>query len=925
MRTLSRRALVSAALALSLSAAEGSAQSVQLPLDTYQVQGGFRNGDEQLPYSVYCGARPSCHHLGEDVSASVGTPVKAVADGVVIYSRKNRRGYGQYVVIAHTAPVPFVSIYAHLSRQTLYPMRGLGSVRRGDVVGYIGSKAENGGFDPHLHFGVYNSAHLADGLFHYWGSAPNPDGDDVDIDPLGRPVGGRHTAPGAFIQALISQSTSVARPDAFTMHQGSSFASPAPGVPGVPGILDNDDVQGQLQSVEFIGAPAGLNVTEPRRGFFVFTPAPTFVGSVTFSYRIVTSTGTSAPATVAIQVSPLPTPPVARDDSGPAYSVTQGGLLNMPAPGVLSNDTYELGATVEFIAPLPAGFTGSTDGSFSLDLSATPSVVGTLGWQYRIRSVVNGDSNVATVAIQVTPTTVPDFFDHFNRPNGAVGNGWIDMSSNAQGNLVIGNGALSTPGPNGTGGVYRSVDTSRSITLSARFTYLNGFGGALYRYDTALLFGSDGVGESGYGVLFTRGDQNYADSAVHLVYNGTVLQTLQSTFQFADSVSTTFTWSPDGSVVGSASDQVNVFNFAFGARFVTLPGQNLAVRLGFPDGRSGVIVNPTVDDLGLTYGASTSSAAFTNPTGGWIVRSDGRVTSMPIPPTPAGLYVGIQGLFRTLPANIDDWNSTNSCYGASGSYSTALGSDLRIAYGRPIDLFVDMGLGSANCTSAGTYYAVLADPATRQHLHVYSIHWNGVLRSPTYTYTNGLGFGTDVLGNQWNVWSANGSNIWNWQQDYVGGYLHYRFLINNYVGFYCSGSCRYQNVWSKDPTTGFELSDVVSHDVGLIPENYQNGHTYSVDVQWSATGYRVSTVDLTDGSVIPDSDVTRPVTATTYSSWTWGTSEWGPSGSSFSYRESIDHARLWQSSVYGEAATGVSGGGGDIRTDAVPVMEPVPQ
>jgi|GEM_PF-4439939 len=192
------------------------------------------------------------------------------------------------------------------------------------------------------------------------------------------------------------------------------------------------------------------------------------------------------------------------------------------------------------------------------------------------------------------------------------------------------------------------------------------------------------------------------------------------------------------------------------------------------------------------------------------------------------------------------------------------------------------------------------------------------LTASTYTYTNGLGFGTDVQGHPWNVWGANGSNVWSWGASYNGGYLHYSFKVLDYADFYCSGSCRYHNIWSKDPTAGFELADV-RHDHDLFPESNENDHQYQVDVQWSATGYRVSVFDLTSNQAYSDQFIPVTVTPQTFDSWTWGTSLWSATDGSYVDETPTQHATQWTATVYGQGPTGVSGGGGDIRTDAMRV------
>jgi murein DD-endopeptidase MepM/ murein hydrolase activator NlpD len=85
-------------------------------------------------------------HKGVDISAAAGTPVRATADGIVVYSRFES-GYGRLVVIDHGAGVQ--TYYAHLSR--FYVHAGQ-EMRRGDVVGSVGSSGR--ATSPHLHYEV---------------------------------------------------------------------------------------------------------------------------------------------------------------------------------------------------------------------------------------------------------------------------------------------------------------------------------------------------------------------------------------------------------------------------------------------------------------------------------------------------------------------------------------------------------------------------------------------------------------------------------------------------------------------------------------------------------------------------------------------------------------------------------------------------
>jgi murein DD-endopeptidase MepM/ murein hydrolase activator NlpD len=93
-------------------------------------------------------------HNGIDYEGKVGEPIVAAADGVI-----NHQGwyfqYGRTVKISHADN--FETLYAHMSRFE----NGLGpgsTVKKGDVVGYVGSTGRSTG--PHLHFSV-----IVDGQF----------------------------------------------------------------------------------------------------------------------------------------------------------------------------------------------------------------------------------------------------------------------------------------------------------------------------------------------------------------------------------------------------------------------------------------------------------------------------------------------------------------------------------------------------------------------------------------------------------------------------------------------------------------------------------------------------------------------------------------------------------------------------------------
>jgi murein DD-endopeptidase MepM/ murein hydrolase activator NlpD len=86
-------------------------------------------------------------HLGIDIGAPGGTPVKAAMSGRVISTGYND-SYGNFVVIAHHSG--YRTLYGHLSAIKTRPGAFVGLA---EVVGNVGSTGKSTGF--HLHFTVY--------------------------------------------------------------------------------------------------------------------------------------------------------------------------------------------------------------------------------------------------------------------------------------------------------------------------------------------------------------------------------------------------------------------------------------------------------------------------------------------------------------------------------------------------------------------------------------------------------------------------------------------------------------------------------------------------------------------------------------------------------------------------------------------------
>ena len=85
-------------------------------------------------------------HNGIDIPAPHGTPIYATADGIV--GRAQRLGgYGNYVEVEHGNAIQ--TRYGHMSSYVVVPGQ---SVKKGDILGYVGSTGRSTG--NHLHYEV---------------------------------------------------------------------------------------------------------------------------------------------------------------------------------------------------------------------------------------------------------------------------------------------------------------------------------------------------------------------------------------------------------------------------------------------------------------------------------------------------------------------------------------------------------------------------------------------------------------------------------------------------------------------------------------------------------------------------------------------------------------------------------------------------
>ncbi|MGE5392978.1 MAG: M23 family metallopeptidase [Candidatus Saccharibacteria bacterium] len=127
------------------------------PMDGVLTQGYGNTGFTKLGYTF---------HNGIDVAGPAGTPIYAVADGVVEDTDMNQNAsYGNWVTVRHTiqtkaGPHQLISLYAHM---TSFRVRKGQALKAGDLIGFEGNTGNTTrllygpGRGYHIHFGLYDA------------------------------------------------------------------------------------------------------------------------------------------------------------------------------------------------------------------------------------------------------------------------------------------------------------------------------------------------------------------------------------------------------------------------------------------------------------------------------------------------------------------------------------------------------------------------------------------------------------------------------------------------------------------------------------------------------------------------------------------------------------------------------------------------
>ncbi|MBF6058322.1 peptidoglycan DD-metalloendopeptidase family protein [Thiomicrorhabdus sp. HH1] len=115
------------------------AEFLRSPVDTVRITSKF------TPRRYHPILKKWRSHRGVDYGGPIGTPVRATADGKIVF-RGWGHGYGRYIKIQHANQR--MTVYGHFSKFGKYKKGSY--VKQGQIIGYIGQSGLATG--PHLHY-----------------------------------------------------------------------------------------------------------------------------------------------------------------------------------------------------------------------------------------------------------------------------------------------------------------------------------------------------------------------------------------------------------------------------------------------------------------------------------------------------------------------------------------------------------------------------------------------------------------------------------------------------------------------------------------------------------------------------------------------------------------------------------------------------
>jgi murein DD-endopeptidase MepM/ murein hydrolase activator NlpD len=100
-------------------------------------------------------------HAGLDFAAPQGMPIYATANGRISTAGNTGNGYGNHVIINHG--YGYETLYGHMFK---VKARNGQTVKRGEIIGYIGSTGKSTG--PHLHYEVHKNGKPLDPVYFFY-------------------------------------------------------------------------------------------------------------------------------------------------------------------------------------------------------------------------------------------------------------------------------------------------------------------------------------------------------------------------------------------------------------------------------------------------------------------------------------------------------------------------------------------------------------------------------------------------------------------------------------------------------------------------------------------------------------------------------------------------------------------------------------
>jgi len=112
-------------------------------------------------YRIHPIYKISKFHSGMDFTAPTGTEVYSTGNGVISTVKSARRELGNHIIVDHG--FGYQTVYAHLDK---FNVKVGQKVKRGDVIGYVGSTGLSTA--PHLHYEVLvNGRHVDPALYYF--------------------------------------------------------------------------------------------------------------------------------------------------------------------------------------------------------------------------------------------------------------------------------------------------------------------------------------------------------------------------------------------------------------------------------------------------------------------------------------------------------------------------------------------------------------------------------------------------------------------------------------------------------------------------------------------------------------------------------------------------------------------------------------